>query len=43
MIDGKMSTEEILNTWSIKQNAGENGFDFDTGFLTEYDGYHSKP
>ena len=43
MIDEKMSTKEILNTWSVKQHAGENGFDFDTGFLTEYDGYHSKP
>ena len=43
MIDGHMTTADILNTWSVKQAAGENGFDFNTGFLTEYAGYHSHP
>ena len=43
MIDDKMTVETILNTWSMKQNAGENGFEFNTGFLTEYAGYHSHP
>ena len=43
MIDGKMKVEDILNKWSIKQEAGENGFEFATGFLTEYAGYHSHP
>ncbi len=41
MIDDGMSTKDVLNTWSIKKSAGENGFNFNTGFLTEYDGYHS--
>ena len=41
MIDDNMTTTDILNTWSIRQKANENGFDFDTGFLTEYAGYHS--
>lgn len=41
MIDDKMSVKEIFEKWSIKQAAGENGFEFDTGFLTEYSGYHS--
>ena len=43
MIDDKMTTRDILNTWSLKQEAGKNGFDFNTGFLTEYAGYHSHP
>ncbi len=43
MIDDKMTTEDIINTWSLKQEAGANGFDFNTGFLTEYAGYHSHP
>ena len=42
MIDGKMTVADIINNFSIKQAAGENGFDFNTGFLTEYAGYHSK-
>ncbi len=41
MIDDKMTTKDILNSWSIKQTANENGFSFDTGFLKEYAGYHS--
>ena len=40
MIDEKMKVQDILNTYSIKQKAGENGFEFDTGFLKEYTGYH---
>ena len=36
-----MTTEDILNTYCIKQAAGENGFDFETGFLRSYAGYHS--
>ncbi len=43
MIDDGMTTKDILNTWSIKQPAGENGFGFNTGFLTEYAGYQSHP
>ena len=43
MIDDRMTVADILNTWSMKQAAGENGFDFNTGFLTEYAGYHSHP
>ena len=43
MIDDNMTTKDILNTWSVKQKANENGFVFDTGFLTEYAGYHSHP
>ena len=43
MIDGRMTVADILNTWSVRQAAGENGFDFNTGFLTEYAGYHSHP
>ena len=31
-----MTTEDILNTYCIKQAAGENGFDFETGFLRSY-------
>ena len=41
MIDEKMSVADILNTYAIRKDAGENGFDFNTGFLDKYDGYHS--
>ena len=41
--DVKMTTEDIINTWSLKQEAGKNDFDFNTGFLTEYAGYHTHP
>ena len=41
MIDESMTVKDILNTFAVKQKAGENGFDFNTGFLTEYAGYHS--
>jgi hypothetical protein len=41
MIDDNMTVSDILNSFAIKQAAGGNGFDFDTGFLTEYAGYHS--
>ena len=41
MIDEKMTVSDILNTYAIRQDAGENGFDFNTGFLDKYDGYHS--
>ncbi len=42
MIDESMTVVEILNSFAIKQEAGENGFAFRTGFLTEYAGYHSR-
>ena len=41
MIDEKMTTEDILNRWSLRSAGGENGFEFDVGFLSEYAGYHS--
>ncbi len=41
MIDEKMTVADILNDYAIKQDAGKNGFDFNTGFLDKYDGYHS--
>ena len=41
MIDERMTVQDILNHFAIKQTAGENGFDFNTGFLTEYAGYHT--
>ena len=41
MIDDKMTTRDILNRWALRSTGGENGFDFDVGFLTEYAGYHS--
>lgn len=41
MIDDNMTVADILNTFSIKKEAGKNGFDFNTGFVTEYAGYHS--
>ncbi len=42
MIDESMTVVEILNSFAIKQEAGENGFAFRTGFLTEYAGYQSR-
>ena len=43
----KTNKETVLltrNDWSDDvREAGENGFDFNTGFLTEYAGYHSHP
>jgi len=41
MIDERMTTKDILNRWSMRSAGGENGFDFDIGFLAEYAGYHS--
>lgn len=41
MIDHRMTVRDILDTFPLRQEAGENGLDFDTGFLTEYAGYHS--
>lgn len=41
MIDKDMKIEDILNTFAIRQRAGKNGFDFDTGFAVEYSGYHT--
>lgn len=41
MNDDRMTINDILNTFAVKQDAGENGFDFKTGFLNEYSGYHS--
>ena len=41
MIDEGMTVREILNTFALGQDAGENGFPFRTGFLQEYAGYHS--
>ena len=41
MIDEHMSVKDILNTFAVMQRAGENSFDFDTGFLTKYAGYHT--
>ena len=41
MIDKDMKIEDILNTFAIRQRAGKNGFDFDTGFADEYAGYHT--
>ena len=41
MIDGGMTVGEILNSFALRREAGENGFAFRTGFLKEYAGYHS--
>jgi hypothetical protein len=41
MIDEKMTIRDILNTFAVRQKAGENGFDFNTGFVSEYAGYHT--
>ena len=41
MIEERMTVRAVLNTFAVRQAAGENGFDFSTGFLTEYAGYHS--
>ena len=41
MIAERMTVADILNTFAVKQAAGDNGFDFATGFLSEYAGYHS--
>ena len=41
MIDDNMTVRDILNSFAVKKRAGENGFDFNTGFLTEYAGYHT--
>ena len=43
MIEENLTTKDILNNWSLKSIADENVFEFDTGFLTEYAGYHSHP
>lgn len=37
----RMSTEEIINNWAIKKSGEKSGLGFDTGFISEYDGYHS--
>ena len=36
-----LTTEEIINEWSVIRDGKSNGLGFRTGFLTEYDGYHS--
>ena len=36
-----LTTEEIINKWSIVRDENSSGLGFKTGFLTEYDGYHS--
>ena len=36
-----LTTGEIINKWSIIRDAESSGLGFETGFLTEYDGYHS--
>ena len=43
MIDNKMSTEDIINTFCIKTaaDAPENKLGFKYGFCTEFAGYHS--
>ena len=41
MIDAKMSVADAIDKFAVKKPAGENGLDFDTGFLDEYSGYHS--
>ena len=41
MIDDSMKVSDILNSFAVKQEAGENGFTFKTGFLSEYAGYHT--
>ncbi len=43
MTDEAMPVADILNTWSLIQPAEENGFEFATGFLSEYAGYHTHP
>ena len=40
--EDKLTTEEIINKWSLIQDGDSNGLGFNTGFLTEYDGYHSQ-
>lgn len=44
MVNNKMSTEDIINTFVIKTEVGNqnNPFDFTYGYLDNYDGYHSK-
>lgn len=37
----KLTTKEIIDKWSVVQDGESNGLGFETGFLTEYDGYHS--
>ena len=36
-----LSTKETIDKWALIQTGEENGLGFDTGFLKEYDGYHS--
>ena len=36
-----LSTKETIDKWARIQTGEENGLGFDTGFLQEYDGYHS--
>ena len=38
-----LTTEEIINKWSIVRDEESSGLGFKTGFLEEYDGYHSIP
>ena len=40
--ENSMTVSDILDRFAIKEAAGENGFDFGTGFLSEYSGYHSR-
>lgn len=36
-----LNTGEIIDEWCLVRDGKGNGLGFDTGFLTEYDGYHS--
>lgn len=38
--DGR-TTAETIDSWCLVQDGKSNGLGFETGFLTEYDGYHS--
>jgi len=42
-IEEGLSTKDTINKWAVFQTVESNGLGFDTGFLKEYDGYHSDP
>lgn len=37
-----LSTKDTINKWAVIQTGESNGLGFATGFLEEYDGYHSR-
>ncbi len=40
-VSQKPSVAQIMNEWSVVRSPDENGLGFPTGFLAEYNGYHS--